>query len=111
MKKKEIYIISILLVLALFIFGYNYFNSKDKLMVSVKNGNNDLLLHFNIYEDNYYTLDGEYGIFHLEVKDGQVRAIDVECPNQICVHEGWISSANPFPIICIPNNIVVTIDE
>ena len=111
MRKKETIIIISLLVLALLVFGINYFFSKDKVMVSVRNGNGDLLLHININEDNYYTLEGDYGTFHLEVKDGQIRAIDVECPNQICVHTGWVSKSYPFPIICLPNNIAVTFDE
>ena len=75
------------------------------------NENNYNIARININEDNYYTLTGDYGTFNLEVKDGQIKAIDVECPNQICVHTGWISKSYPFPIICIPNNIVVTIDE
>ena len=66
---------------------------------------------FNIYEDNYYSLEGDYGHFNIEVKDGKARAIDVQCPNQICVHTGWISVNNPVPIICIPNGIMVMIDE
>ena len=111
MRKKETIIIISLLVLALLVFGINHFLSKDKTMVSVRNAKDELLLHININEDNYYTLTGDYGTFNLEVKDGQIRAIDVECPNQICVHTGWISKSYPFPIICIPNNIVVTIDE
>lgn len=66
---------------------------------------------FDINEDNYYEIEGEYGLFHIEVKDGKCRAIDVDCPNQICVHTGWISVDNPIPIICLPNGIMVEIDE
>ena len=65
----------------------------------------------NINEDNYYELDGKVGKFHIEVKDGKGRAIDVDCPNQICVHTGWISVDNPIPIICLPNGIMEQIDE
>lgn len=66
---------------------------------------------FDINEDNYYEIEGECGLFHIEVKDGKCRAIDVDCPNQICVHTGWISVDNPIPIICLPNGIMVEIDE
>ena len=111
MKKIEKIVILFILFISIGLFFINYFNSKDRLNVIVKNGHDDILLSFNIYEDNYYTLDGEYGKFNLEVKDGKVRAIDVECPNQICVHTGWISINNPVAIICLPNNIVVMIDE
>lgn len=111
MKKKEIIIVVCMLVIAaLGYFGIQLLN-KDKTMVSVKNAKGDVLLTFNLNEDNYYELQGEYGIFHIEVKDGQCRAINVECPNHNCEEVGWISSNNPLPIVCLPNNLVVRIDE
>lgn len=111
MKKIEKLIVVILLIIATVVFAFNKINTKDVLMVSVKNANEEVLLTFNINEDNYYELEGKYGKFHIEVKDGKCRAIDVDCPNQICVHTGWISSDNPVPIICLPNGLMVMIDE
>jgi len=110
-KKIEKIIIVVLIGIALIALLVSRFLYKDSLMVSVTNASNEVLLHFNIYEDNYYELKGEYGTFHIEVKDGKCRAIDVECPNQICVHTGWISIDNPVPIICLPNGLMVMIDE
>ena len=111
MKKIERIIIICLLFISLIIYAFYKINSKDLLMVSVKNANEETVLTFNINENNYYELDGRVGKFHIEVKDGRCRAIDVDCPNQICVHTGWISANNPVPIICLPNGFVVTIDE
>lgn len=111
MKKKEIVIVIVACILALISYlAISFFNA-NKTNCTAKNASGDVLLKFNINEDNYYTLQGEYGVFHIEVKDGKCRAIDVECPNHDCVHVGWISANNPLPIVCIPNNIVVTIDE
>lgn len=111
MKKKEIVIV----VIALFIAGISYltisFFNSNKTNCTAKNARGDVLLEFDINKDEYYTLDGEYGIFHIEVKDGKCRAINVECPNHNCEGVGWISPNNPLPIVCIPNNIVITIDE
>lgn len=110
MKKKEFFII---LILLLFAAGLYFFNkaSVKTLTATVKNGEGEVLLTFNLNEDNCYSLIGKQGEFNIEVKDGQCRAYDVDCPNQICVHTGWIGLNNPVPIICLPNNIVVTIDE
>lgn len=111
MKKKEIVIVVVACILALISYlAISFFNA-NKTNCTARNANGDILLEFNIYEDNYYELEGEYGIFHIEVKDGKCRAIDVECPNHNCVQVGWISPNNPLPIICIPNNIVIRIDE
>lgn len=111
MKKVEKITIIIIFLIAVFFIIFNRINSKDKIMVSVKDANDNVLLSFDINEDNYYTLQGSYGTFNIEVKDGKCRAIDVECPNQICVHTGWISTDNPVPIICLPNELIVSIDE
>ena len=111
MKKNEKLIILILLLVSIIVFFINKNSAKDTLIVNAKNANGDILLTFDINEDNYYEIEGEYGLFHIEVKDGKCRAIDVDCPNQICVHTGWISADNPIPIICLPNGIMVEIDE
>lgn len=111
MKKTERIVICILLMISLGAFIFNKINTKDVLMVSVKDANEEVLLSFNINEDNYYEIQGKYGTFHIEVKNGKCRAIDVDCPNQICVNTGWISANNPVPIICLPNGIMVMIDE
>lgn len=111
MKKIEKIIVLILLLVSLVIFVFNKINRKDLKNVIVLDASENVLLTFNIYEDNYYELNGKYGVFHIEVKNGKCRAVDVECPNQICVHTGWISVNNPLPIVCLPNGIMVKIDE
>ena len=111
MKRNERIIIVILLVISLIALLFFKFNKSASRKVSVKDADNNILLSFDLYEDNIYEIKGKYGVFHIEVKDGKCRAIDVDCPNQICVHTGWISENNPLPIVCIPNGIMVLIDE
>ena len=111
MKSKEKTFVIALLALSLFLIIFNRIDRKDVCMVSVKDTNNNVLLTFDINEDYYYELTGKVGLFHIEVKDGKCRAIDVDCPNQICVHTGWISEDYQVPIICLPNGISVQIDE
>lgn len=57
--------------------------------------------------DGYYELEGDYGIMHVEVKDGSWRVTEEECPNHICSSVGWVNHDEYFPIICIPNNVAV----
>lgn len=111
MKKIEKIIIISLIVISIVIYTVIKLSNQNSVMVRVLDSNKNVLLSFDIEEDNYYELNGKYGIFHIEVKDGKCRAIDVECPNQICVHTGWISADNPLPIVCIPNGIMVEIYE
>lgn len=44
----------------------------------------------------------------LQVEDGAVRVVKANCPDQICVKTGWISSPG-VPIVCIPNRIMIVI--
>lgn len=111
MKKKEWLIVILIFVFAIAFYVFLIFSNANKKFVSVRNGAGEILLKFDINEDNYYSLKGEYGDFSIEVKNQKCRAIDVDCPNHNCVNVGWISVNNPLPIICIPNNIVVKIDE
>ena len=47
----------------------------------------------------------------LEVKDGKWRITEEECPNHICSSIGWVSVKDYFPIVCIPNEVIVTLKD
>ena len=42
----------------------------------------------------------------LEVEQGRIRMLRANCPDQICVHQSWSSSAAK-PIVCLPNRVTV----
>ncbi len=44
----------------------------------------------------------------LEIKDGKIRFLKAECPDQICVHAGFIS-LDGQTAICMPNRTAVTV--
>src|SRR5208283_4365893 len=45
------------------------------------------------------------GPLTVEVKNGSIRVKDADCPNQICVHKGWISRPGQS-IVCLPNRMI-----
>lgn len=54
-------------------------------------------------------LDGENGAENLvEVAPGRVRMRSANCPDQVCVNQGWISDA-AVPIVCLPHQVVIEI--
>ena len=60
-----------------------------------------------------YALDKEQTIDlgtgnHLEIRGGEIRMTEADCPDQICVHQKAISR-NGESIICLPNKIVLKI--
>ena len=111
MKRKEVIATIILLtaaLTALLLFRNVY---KNRVMITAKNTEGEILLNVPLDNDAYYTLQGKNGVFHLEVKDGSYRAHDVDCPNHDCEETGWVDPGNYRPIICLPNGIIVELSE
>ncbi len=44
----------------------------------------------------------------VEVSDGRVRVADADCPDRLCVRQGWISYDGES-IVCLPHRLVVTV--
>lgn len=108
MKKIEKIIILIAAIFAIILyFGVNYLNS-TKEMVVVYRANGEKIMEFPLNKDNTYSFNGDYGKFNLVVKDGKVRAVDVECPNKVCETMGIDEGSSIMNVIvCIPNAVYV----
>ena len=52
--------------------------------------------------------DGDYNI--VTVKDGKVSVTEANCPDQICVYIGQISTVEEV-IACLPHEMIVYIEE
>lgn len=50
----------------------------------------------------------EYGYNLLEIGEDKVRVIEADCPDQLCVKQGYISRVGEA-IVCLPNRLVVEI--
>lgn len=52
---------------------------------------------------------GKNGITNVvEVSPGAIRVREADCPDQICVRQGWIRTG-VAPIVCLPNSLVIEI--
>lgn len=58
--------------------------------------------------DATMTVTTDLGANVIEVKDGRVRAQEADCPNQDCVHQGWIGKPGQ-QIVCLPHKLTVDI--
>ena len=66
----------------------------------------------NDSESKIYEFDFDRNIGYIEVENGRVRMLEMSteiCPNKICSDTGWISKGYQS-IVCLPNNIIVTIE-
>ncbi|MBF0566279.1 MAG: NusG domain II-containing protein [Nitrospirae bacterium] len=64
--------------------------------------NNELLYKFPIDKDRSVKISH----MEIEIKDGKVRVADADCPNKLCVKQGWIDRG---AIICLPNRVVISV--
>lgn len=85
---------------------YELLINQEDADIQVIHGDSVVML-LNSEIDGFYEVEGDYGMMHVEVKDGSWRVTEEECPNHICSSVGFVSLDDYFPILCIPNNIAV----
>ncbi len=44
----------------------------------------------------------------IQVDAGKIRVLSSDCPEQICVHAGWISKKGQI-LVCAPNHVLIEI--
>lgn len=112
MRKRELLIVIGIICLALFGLMFYQNQPKSQFAIVTDTYKDEVVLRFDVNVDAYYEIDVINGKFHIEVKDGKYRAVDVDCPNQVCVNMGWMPSMDYYaPIICLPNGIIISIEE
>lgn len=42
----------------------------------------------------------------VQIENGRIHMLEAECPDQICVHMGWLDSGF-MPIVCLPNHLSI----
>ena len=67
----------------------------------------------NVYElplsqNTTKSVTTDLGTNLIEIKDGRVHVEEADCPNQDCVHQGWIDAAGQ-QIVCLPHKLTVDI--
>ena len=55
-------------------------------------------------QDRSIDVAGPLGITHIVIAQGKARFVSSPCPNQYCVHQGWLSHTGQAAI-CLPNRV------
>lgn len=56
-----------------------------------------------------FAIETDAGSNLIQVKDGKVRIASADCPDQVCVRAGWLTS-RAAPIICLPHHLVIRLE-
>ena len=46
----------------------------------------------------------------VEIENGRIRISEANCPDQVCVESGWLSSSLK-PIVCLPAKLVIQLES
>lgn len=52
----------------------------------------------------------QLGSFEIETAPNRIRILHADCPNQACVHMGWIRYPGQL-IVCVPNRFVIKLER
>ena len=104
--KNDIILIAVLLIMAIVAIICMFCFSKNDNLKACVYYNDELILSFDLTNDEIYEVDGDLGTVKIEVKNNSVRVIESNCPDGICIHSGAISNTSQS-IACLPNRIYI----
>lgn len=107
LKRGDFFIISIILLLSFFILIQSFQQKDFQQNTCIIMKNDVIIKKINLSQNQSQTIqiDGKYQNL-LEIQDGSVRVKSSSCPNQVCVHSGWISKSGQM-IACLPNQVLI----
>ncbi len=64
--------------------------------------------HFSLSEDRVVAIENNGYLLTVEIRDGRAAVISSDCPDQVCVHTGFISKSGQA-VACIPAGVILQI--
>ncbi len=107
-KNDAILIFSVCLA-AFLLFGYYSFTGKqgENAVVSV---DGTVTATYSLAQDGIFPIRGTAGGMNtLVIRDGKACIQEADCPDKLCVRQGWIHRTGES-VICLPHKVVVTIE-
>lgn len=102
---RDIILIAVILAVAVVLLIVTGSHGTEGSYVSVML-QNDEIARYSLSNGGIYAING--GTNTIEIKDGKVRMIEAQCPNHLCVHQGWIGLEGQS-IVCLPNKVTVSV--
>ena len=102
---RDIVLVVAVLSVAVVVLVVTGSHGKEGSYVSVMVQNTEIA-RYSLDVDGIYAING--GTNTIEIKDGRVRMLEAECPNHLCVHQGWVRFEGQS-IVCLPNKVTVSV--
>lgn len=108
MKKNEIVFLLVLAVLSglLLLFFLLTNNASTKAIISI---DNQEIATLDLNKNIIKTFTDGHVSLKVEVKNKSIRIIEIDCPNHLCVKQGFIQTTKE-KIVCLPNKVIISIE-
>ena len=92
-----------------FIVFFVMHRSHGNMIVITRNG--ELYGKYNLSQEQTIEIENtDHEVTNtLQIKDGEAKMIEADCPDKLCMHQKAISVSKEN-IVCLPNRIVVTVE-
>ena len=102
----------LLSLLALWIYGNTRSPSAASTIAAIyQNGVCIRRVDLNsVTEEERFLLQGDAGENLILIQPGRICVAEADCPDQICVLQGWLPESN-FPIACLPHGLIIQIED
>ena len=107
MKDRAFFVIAAAILIVSIILCTVLWQPSDKATVEVvQDGSVICSFDLNSTDERQFTVvyDGRENTILIE--DGKICVTEADCPDQNCVHMGWLHS-DSLPIVCLPNRLVI----
>lgn len=107
-RLSAIIIIAVIAVVAASVAAVMVFGAQTAADTAVVHASDGSVRELPLDQAGTFSVTTEKGTNEIEVKDGQVRVVEADCPNHDCVEQGWISRAGQ-QIVCLPHELWIEI--
>ncbi len=108
MKKKDLILIFVVILVIGLTFGINYFvNTKSGENIEIY-VDNKLYKTYSIDDEEEIKIENKKGYNIVKIHDHGVEITDASCPDRVCIHSGFITKPSES-IVCLPNKVHIKI--
>ncbi len=110
MNKSDKVLVLVVLIPVLIICSILLLNNKTGAVAKVYYENNVILTIDLTKSETKYNVKGYNGNVSILAGNGRIKVVEEISPNHICSRQGYISKSYES-IICLPNKIVIKIED
>ena len=106
LTKRDALVIALILAIGLSMFGISQWRSgadADLIVAEIRSDYDTHIVHLDENRTFYIIPNVMF-----EIRDGRIAFIKSDCPDQICVHTGFIGQSGQMAA-CLPNGLVLSL--